>query len=87
VVDAFIGEISLFPYDFVPQFWVPCDGRELIVDEHQNLYHLLGDRFGSSGYAPAGNNLMKTFKIPEIESPDPQLQYCMCIQGTFPAKS
>jgi len=26
-MEPFVGEIRLFPYNFVPKGWLPCDGR------------------------------------------------------------
>lgn len=46
MVDAFIGEIRMFPYGYEPQGWFACDGRRLDVRQYPALHALLGYRFG-----------------------------------------
>ncbi|MCS5516901.1 phage tail protein [Pseudomonas qingdaonensis] len=53
-----MGEIRLFPYNFVPKGWLPCDGRLLSTQTNAALFSLLGTQFGSSG-----NNL---FALPDL---------------------
>lgn len=45
-MDAFIGEIRAFPYNFVPVGWLPCDGRSLPVNQNEALFSILGSTFG-----------------------------------------
>ncbi len=45
--DHFIGEIRAFPFDFVPDGWMPCDGRELPIQQYQALYSIIGEKFGA----------------------------------------
>lgn len=57
-MEPFVGEIRLFPYNFVPKGWLPCDGRLLSTQTNAALFSLLGTQFGSSG-----NNL---FALPDL---------------------
>ncbi|MGL5128625.1 MAG: phage tail protein [Aeromonas popoffii] len=57
-MDAFIGEIRLFPYNFVPQNWAYCDGSILTVQQNPALYSVIGNRYGGS----PGQN----FKLPNL---------------------
>ena len=45
--NSFIGEIRAFPYNFVPQGWLPCDGRRLPINQNQALFSILGSTFGT----------------------------------------
>lgn len=49
MTDAYIGEIRLFSMGYVPQGWLPCDGRSMIVNNNQALFSLIGYNFGGSG--------------------------------------
>ena len=41
-MDAFIGEIRLFPYNFVPQDWAICDGTALNIQQNPALFSVIG---------------------------------------------
>jgi microcystin-dependent protein len=45
-MDAFCGEIRLFPYTFVPQYWLPCDGSTYLIQSYQGLFAVIGFQFG-----------------------------------------
>lgn len=57
-MDPFLGEIRLFPYNFVPRGWQPCDGRLLSVQTNTALFSLIGTQFGGNGTA--------TFALPDL---------------------
>ncbi|MFY8106732.1 MAG: phage tail protein, partial [Elstera sp.] len=48
-MDAFIGEIRMFPFGYAPIGWFACDGRLMPIGQYQALYSLLGTRFGGDG--------------------------------------
>lgn len=80
VMDYFYGTIQLFPYDFAPQNWVPCNGTLLNINMYQALYALLGTRFGGDGRS--------TFGVPDLRSAaiGPYNQYYICTQGLWPSQ-
>jgi len=47
-MEAYIGEIRLFPYDRIPSAdgWVPCNGQQYTIQQYQALYSLIGISFG-----------------------------------------
>lgn len=45
----FIGELRLFPYNFVPQGWAACDGQLLVISQNQALFALIGTIYGGNG--------------------------------------
>lgn len=47
--EAYLGEIRLFPIDWAPEQWLPCDGRTLKINTYAALYTLLGKQFGGDG--------------------------------------
>ncbi|WP_047287431.1 MULTISPECIES: tail fiber protein [Pseudomonas] len=47
-MDAFTGEIRLFPFNFAPVDWAVCDGRLLLVNEYQALYSVIANIYGGS---------------------------------------
>lgn len=44
--DNYLGEIMLFPGTFVPENFLPCDGRSLPIGEYTALYSLIGSTYG-----------------------------------------
>lgn len=44
-----IGEIRLFPYDFVPVDWLPCNGQALSTDHYPALFAIIGNAWGGDG--------------------------------------
>src|SRR5215471_12345378 len=46
--DQFISEVRIFPFQSIPQGWLPCDGRELSISDpkYTTLCSLIGDEFG-----------------------------------------
>ena len=53
-----IGTIQAFPYSIPPSGWLFCDGSELLISEHKDLYATIGNTFGGDG--------IKTFCIPDL---------------------
>lgn len=48
-MDFYIGLILPSPLSFVPQNFLPCDGRLLPVNQYQALFSLLGNKYGGDG--------------------------------------
>jgi microcystin-dependent protein len=69
-MDAFIGEIRIFPFGFVPQGWLACSGLEYNVGQYQALYAVIGNTWGGT---PA-----RTFKTPNLQG------LCVMGQGAGP---
>ncbi|WP_088309890.1 phage tail protein [Novosphingobium sp. B 225] len=44
-----IGEIRLFPFDFVPRGWLACDGSLIKISGHTALYAVIGKAWGGDG--------------------------------------
>jgi microcystin-dependent protein len=61
--EPFIGEIRIFPLDFVPRGWLPCDGRTLAITENAALFSVLGTRYGGDG--------RDTFALPDLQGRSP----------------
>lgn len=57
-MEPFVGEIRLFPFNFAPRGWQPCDGRLLPVQSNAALFSLLGTQFGGNGTT--------TFALPDL---------------------
>lgn len=79
-MDYFLGQISLFPYNFVPSGWMACQGQILNVAQYSALFSLLGAQFGGNGST--------TFGIPDLRNASPQtgMQFCICITGIYPTR-
>lgn len=57
-MDAFTGEIRLFPYNFAPQNWAYCDGSLLTIQQNPALYSVIGMLYGGT----PGQN----FRLPNL---------------------
>ena len=57
-MDAYIGEIRLFPYTYSPEYWALCAGQQMLVAQYQALYAVIGNRYGGT----AGQN----FNLPDL---------------------
>ena len=57
-MDAYIGELRLFGFDFAPPGWALADGSLLPLNEYEGLFALLGNRFGGDGTT--------TFALPDL---------------------
>ncbi|AOL17944.1 phage tail protein [Xanthomonas citri pv. malvacearum] len=64
--EAFVGEIRLFPIDWAPAGWLPCDGRTLPITSNVALASLLGTQFGGDGKT--------TFNLPDLRGRTPVSQ-------------
>ena len=77
MIDPFIGEIRIFGGNFVPAGWACCDGRMLQIEEHNDLFELIGHSFGGD---------QSTFQLPDLRerTPGPGLQFIIALAGTRP---
>lgn len=57
-MDAYIGEIRLVAFNFVPRGWLPCNGQLLPIPQYIPLFALLGNTFGGDGKT--------TFALPDL---------------------
>jgi microcystin-dependent protein len=46
---GYTGEMRLVCGDTVPEGWLPCDGRLLLVHEHNDLFGLIYNLYGGDG--------------------------------------
>lgn len=78
--DQFIGQIQLFPYTYAPKTWAFCEGQLLSIAENQALFALIGTNFGGDGRT--------NFALPNLKGkePDPNMHYCIALQGIFPTR-
>lgn len=56
--DWYLGEIRLFPWNFVPRGWAACDGAVLPIMPNAALFSLLGTMYGGNGST--------TFALPDL---------------------
>ena len=75
-MEAYTGQIELFPYEFVPSGWALCNGASLSASQYSALFNLIGYNFGGSG---------SSFNIPNLQGtePIPGLNYCICLFGDY----
>ena len=75
-----VGEISLFPFHFVPRGSLACDGEKRSVSRErgdESLYDILRPRFaiGDSG----------DYQLPDYSAvAPPDMRYCVAVHGMYP---
>lgn len=82
----YLGQICLFPYNFVPEGFIECAGQHLVDGEHPALYSLLGRRF----IPPAEKDdlSLDIFVVPNLkEKAPPGMLYCICVSGPYPPRA
>lgn len=63
MVDPFVAEIRILPYNFVPKGWAACNGQLLPISQNTALFSLLGTTYGGDGKT--------TFALPNLEGRAP----------------
>ena len=58
MADPFVGQITLFPYNFAPVGWAFCAGQLLPISQNTALFSLLGTFYGGNGQS--------TFGLPDL---------------------
>lgn len=56
----FIGEITMYSFQFAPQGWAACNGQLLAIAQNQALFAILGTTFGGNGTT--------NFALPNLQS-------------------
>jgi microcystin-dependent protein len=55
----FLGQVSLFSFNFAPKGWAQCNGQSLPINQNQALFALLGTTYGGNGTT--------TFNLPNLQ--------------------
>jgi len=66
MADAFVGEVRLFPYGFVPANWLECDGAKLEIQRYTPLFAVIGTTYGGNGST--------NFAVPDLRGAVPMGQ-------------
>ncbi|RAI93586.1 putative repeat protein (TIGR02543 family) [Paenibacillus pabuli] len=77
--NATLGEVRIFPYNFVPTGWLALNGKTYSKNQYADLYNMLGTTFDSSG--------PDTFKLPALTAPAEGLQYAISTDPSYRAEA
>ena len=58
MADVFIGQISVYGFNFPPKGFAMCNGQLMSIQQNQALFALLGTTYGGNG--------IQTFALPEL---------------------
>ena len=78
-MEGMIGEVILYYGTSAPQNWLLCDGSSYSTQSYTSLFSVVGSAYGGNG--------ISTFNVPELSSPDSNIIYIICYQGTYPSYS
>ncbi|WP_299022582.1 phage tail protein [uncultured Photobacterium sp.] len=56
--EPFIGQVDLYGFNFVPEYWAQCMGQTIAIGENQALFSLIGTAYGGDGRS--------TFGLPDL---------------------
>jgi microcystin-dependent protein len=59
-MDFFIGQITIFGFNFAPRYWSFCNGGILPISQNTALFSLLGTTYGGNG--------VSTYGLPDLRS-------------------
>jgi microcystin-dependent protein len=59
MAEPFLGQITLFAFNFAPRTWALCQGQILPIAQNTALFSLLGTAFGGNGTS--------TFGLPNLQ--------------------
>jgi microcystin-dependent protein len=62
----FLGQISIFSFNFAPKGWAECNGQLLPINQNQALFSILGTTYGGNGQT--------TFGLPNLQGRTPLYQ-------------
>ncbi len=79
-MEPFIGLVKLFPYNFAPRGWAPCEGQLLPIAQNTALFSLRGTNFGGDGRS--------NFALPDLRDLQPadNMRYFIALQGEYPRR-
>jgi microcystin-dependent protein len=63
MAQPYLGQISLFSFNFAPRGWAMCNGQLLPIVQNQALFAILGTTYGGNG--------TNTFQLPNLQSRTP----------------
>ncbi|AYQ36305.1 phage tail protein [Runella sp. SP2] len=63
MMDPFVAEIRIFPFNFAPRGWAWCDGQLLPLSQNTALFSLLGTTYGGNGKS--------NFALPDLQGRAP----------------
>jgi microcystin-dependent protein len=66
MANPFLGQITLFPFNFAPVGWALCEGQLLPISQYTALFSLLGVQFGGNGTS--------NFALPDLRGRAPMGQ-------------
>jgi microcystin-dependent protein len=76
----YLGEVIQFAFNFVPYYYLLCDGATVQISEYGALFNLIGTTYGGDGTT--------NFKLPDFSKATafPGMKYYICTNGVYPAQ-
>jgi microcystin-dependent protein len=59
-MEEYIGSISLFVGTYAPEYYLFCHGQQLLIEQYQALYSIIGTTYGGNG--------VNYFNLPDFRS-------------------
>jgi microcystin-dependent protein len=70
MAEPFVGQITVYPYNFPPRGWADCAGQLMSISQNTALFSLLGTQFGGDGRVTFGlPNLQGTVPVGQGNAP------------------
>jgi microcystin-dependent protein len=85
-MEGTIGEIRLFAGNFAPLYWAFCNGQILTIRGNEALYSIMGNKYGGDGRTNFALPKIAPLMGAESDTPYDDLNYIICLQGTYPMR-
>ena len=79
------SEIENLPKDRSWSGLLPCDGRELSVEQYGTLFYIIGKTYGHR-WDTTNDKPTQWYNLPKLESPLVGYTYYICVRGLFPQR-
>ncbi|KAF5057074.1 Phage Tail Collar Domain protein [anaerobic digester metagenome] len=76
-MEYYVGAIAAFAFNYAPAQFVLCNGQSLLISKQQQLYALIGKKFGGDE---------TSFKVPDLSDAAmiPGTAYYIATDGIYP---
>lgn len=77
-MDNLLGQIQLYPFNFIPVGWSKCNGQIMNIVQNTALFSLISNKFGGNGTT--------TFGLPNLTNTSPVagMEYYIAVTGYYP---
>ncbi|MTV50430.1 tail fiber protein [Heliobacillus mobilis] len=86
-MEPILGQIQIFAFNYAPDGWTLCDGRQLQVAQNQALFSLISNTYGGDGRTTFNlPDLRNAAPFPSTNPSAPNCAYYIATMGIYPPR-